>query len=286
MTEGMAHPPADGHAGDLVSAHLDGELDAETEAWVRTHLEACDRCRAMAQEAATARSWVRALPVVDSTPVVEGLLARHRTLIRVGAAFVGLAAVVLGSLALTSAVIRPDVVPEIDDLVAAHVAATSAAASDTTAGADPWRMANLHGMERAHRVDSVGRPYSAPPAMIGNRARLSRRVVYDGRDLTLVVYSDGATSVSVFQQPGRLDWSGLPSGTVEQVGTRTVWDRPGTSPTVMVTELGHLVVTVIAPDRNSALTVIDGLAETRRGSVWDHIHDACSRFTDVFAIDG
>ncbi len=285
----MSHGPTppDGHAGDLVSAHLDGELDPETDAWVREHLAVCDRCRALADEAAVARSWVRALPVVDASPMVEGLLARHRTLIRVGVAFVGVAAVVLGSLALTSAVIRPQVVPEVDALVAAHVAATAAATGASTAsGSDPWRMASLHGMEGAHRVDAVSRPYSAPPAMIGNRARLSRRLVYDGRDLTLVVYSDGTRTVSVFQQPGRLDWSGLPPGHLEQVGSRTVWDRPGDSPTVMVTEVGHLVVTVIAPDRNEAITVVDGLAATHRGSVWDHVHDACSRFTEVFAIDG
>ena len=279
--------PADGHAGDLVSAFLDGELDAETEAWVRAHLETCERCRATADETAVARSWVRALPVVDSTPVVEGLLARHRTLIRVGSAFVGLAAIVLGSLALTAAVIRPPVVPQVDALVAAHVVATSeAAASGDDTGSDPWPMAGLRAMDGAHRVDSVGHPYSAPAAMIGNRARLSRRLMYDGHDLTMVVYSDGTRSVSVFQQPGRLDWSGLPAGRVEQVGARAVWERPGDSPTVMVTEMGHLVVTVVAPDRAAALTVIDGLGETRRGSVWDHVHDACSRFTDVFAIEG
>ena len=45
MTTSDAAVPADGHAGDLVSARLDGELDATTAAWVDAHLAACEPCQ-------------------------------------------------------------------------------------------------------------------------------------------------------------------------------------------------------------------------------------------------
>ncbi len=270
---------ADGHAGDLLSAHLDGELDADADAWVVAHLAVCDACRSTAERVAAVRSWVRSLPVVDATPVVEGVLARHRALIRAGAGFVGVAAIVLGALALTSTLIRPDVVPEVDALVAAHE--SQVAAGDGAV----WSTTGIDAMTGARRVESVERPYAAPPAMIGNRARLSRHVVYDGHDLALVVYGDGTTTVSVFQQPGRLQWSGLPAGTVERIGEHDVWVDDSRHDVVMVAELGHLVVTVVSDDRAAATTVLDGLDAEPRQGIGEHLHDACIRFTEVFSAE-
>lgn len=276
--------PEDGHVGDLVSAHLDGELDAETSAGVRAHLDECEPCRALAVDADLARAWVRGLPAVDATPIVEHLLARHRAAIRAGAAFVGMAAVVVGSLALTAAVIRPNVVPDVDALVAAHLAATG---SSDRSSAGPV-MDALDGMAGAELVRRVSTPYSAPPVMSGHPSSLSRRAVYDGDDLTVVVYDDGSITVTVFQQPGRLDWDALPRGTAATAGNRTVWMPAGTSrrrePTVLVSQIGHIVVTVISEDRDAAIAVVDGLPDSHRDSALDRVHDACSRFTEVFAL--
>lgn len=232
----------DGHVGDLVSAHLDGELDAETAARVRAHLEVCPECEELAARTESARSWVRTLPPVDGTQVVDRLLARHRATIRAGAAFVGVATVLLGALALSASVIRTEVLPEIDHLVAAH-----------QRGAD----------------------------------------VPDGDDLTVVVHGDGETTVSVFQQPGRLDWDGLPRGRTERLGDRAVW-RPVAPPStgrllghaVLVAEAGDVVVTVVADDLDSARVVLDGLPDVKRRSAWERVHDACARLTETFAGGG
>ena len=276
------------HADDLISAHLDGELDDATARWVEDHLGACAGCRQAAEEAALARSWVRGLPDVDGSPAVQRFLARHRAVIRTGAAFVGAAAVALAALALTSAVLHPDVLPPVDLLTDTHRVAARAG----TTGEDMRAALDEAGAEMAgmRPVAGVGRPYSAPPALLGQTragglSRLQRHMVLDGDDLTLVVYRDGGAAVSVFEQPGRLEWDRLRGGDVESIGERRVWVRRG-SPVVMVTEVGDVVVTVVSEDPAAATTALGGLPEERRGSTMDRLHDACIRFTQTFAAGG
>lgn len=256
---------ADGHAGDLVSALLDGELDEQTTEWVQAHLASCERCRAAADDAEAARSWLRAAPTVDASPVVESVIARRRRLVGTGLAFVGVAAVALAALALTSAVIHPTVVPDVDDLVATHESSAH------------------ERMEGVQSVEEAGGPYATPPGMEGTRVSLSRLAVFDGRDLTTVVYADRESEVSVFQQPGHVDWDGLPPGRADRIGGRTVWVRPG-SPVVVVTEVGDLVVTVVADRDEAAHAVVAGLPEPTRSSTFDRVHDSCQRLIQVFAL--
>jgi len=113
----------------------------------------------------------------------------------------------------------------------------------------------------------------------------SGQVVFEGTDLTAVVYRDAEVTLSVYEQPGRLDRDGLPSGETMAVGGHLVWFRPGT-PVVAVTQLGDLVVTVISEDRAAVLTALSGMPEWRRRSTWDRIHDASQRLTEVFALGG
>lgn len=255
------------HADDLLSAHLDGELDPATDAWVVEHLGTCPACRAAAADLAEARSLLRGLPPVDAAPVIEGFLQRHRALIRSGAAFVGVAALVLVAIGLTAATLRPEVVPDLDEMAQAHVTA----AHDRLGDVRPV-------------IGGAG-DYDAPPGLIGSDARLSRHAVFEGTDLTAVVYRDGDVSLSVYEQPGRLDRDALPRGEVVAVGGHLAWFRPGT-PVVAVAELGDLVVTVVSEDRAAVLTALSGLPEWRRQSRWDRIHDASQRLTEVFAFGG
>lgn len=87
------------HPDDLLSAYLDGELEAWQERQVRSHLEACGACRQELHDAHEARAALRALPAPDLPP---GLLepagpgsmptGRRRFLLAVAAALVVLVA--------------------------------------------------------------------------------------------------------------------------------------------------------------------------------------------------
>jgi hypothetical protein len=268
------------HADDLVSAHLDGELEAETARWVDEHLEVCAECAATAAATSAARQLLRDAPPVDGGRVVGRFVARHRAVIRTGTAFVGVAAVGLAALGLTSAVLHPEVAPDVGAITAVHLSAESAGGEG--APSDPVMATAVPGMRP---VDRVGRLYAAPPAVLGSHARLSLHAVYDGDDLVFAVYRDGLAVVSVFEQPGRLDWRSLPDGETRRVGARPVWVGRG-APVVMVTEVGDLVVTVVARDERAATAVVEGLPTMRRSSTMDRLHDACMRFTEAFALRG
>lgn len=253
------------HPDDLLSAHVDGELDADTAAQVEAHLAGCPACRAAEAELSEARALLRSLPTVDATPVIEGFLSRHRALIRLGAGFVGAASIVLLALGLTAATHHEDVVPDVERLVDAHVAGA---------------VDDMDGVDRKEHS-----PYVAPAGLLGSAVSLSRHAVYDGADLGAAVYRDGALVLSVYQQPGRLDWDRLPPGRTEAVAGRPVWFRPG-RPVVAVAEKGDLVVTVVSDDRRAVLTAVGGLPDWRRAGSWDRIHDACQRLTRAFALGG
>lgn len=278
----VAVPPNDGHAGDLLSARLDGELDPATAAWVDDHLERCAACRDAAAEAGHVRRSIRELPPVDGAPVVAGFLARHRAVIRTGVAFVCLAAIGLGAIASTSAVLSPAVRPPIDELGAVHRSASSDRGGLRAPA--PSAMAGMR------RVEGVGAPYAAPGDLPGHRGPLSRRALYDGDELTLVVYGDGRALVSVFEQPGHLEWDDLPAGRLVTVADRQVWVGEarveGAAAPVAVTEVGDVVVTVVSDDPDLLTAVLDGLPDMNRDSTWDRFHDACVRFTRAFAGQG
>ena len=53
------------HAGDLISAYLDGELSRPEIDQLRTHLESCGRCASEIQEIQAVRSAVRSLPMLE-----------------------------------------------------------------------------------------------------------------------------------------------------------------------------------------------------------------------------
>ena len=261
--------PADGHAGDLVSARLDGELDDATAAWVDEHLDSCEACAEVAGAVGVAREWMRSAPAVDASPVVGDVIARRRRMIGNGLVFVGLALFVLGLLAVTSSVTHPRVVPDIDAFVAAHDRSSHAESGD---------------MRPVEEAPSI---YATPVVLGSADAPLERRAVYDGADLTVAVYEDGVdgAAVSVFQQPGRVDWERLPPSNLVDVVARRAWLRAG-SPSVLVTEIGDLTVTLVSDDPDRFAEVVETLDAPTRTSTLDRVHDSCQRLMEVFALAG
>ena len=93
-------------------------------------------------------------------------------------------------------------------------------------------------------IGSVGSPFRAPERA-GDGFRLAGRY-RDGDGTVQLFYSDGLFGVSVFEQEGKLDWSGLPAGEARTVGDHDA--RQYRTPTGVVTvwESGDVVYTAVA----------------------------------------
>lgn len=113
-----------GHAGDALSALLDGRLDAADERVVRAHLAGCPACAAELRDVELARSWLRALPAVDPPfGFYERLLGSRRR--RWGAA--SLAAAAAASVAFVSVLPAREapVKPAVASLIRTHAVTAS-----------------------------------------------------------------------------------------------------------------------------------------------------------------
>lgn len=94
------------HLGELLSAHLDGELSMDEARLVAGHLEVCGACRAEFDDLATARAAVRSLPSLEFPKTVAApiqptvALSRWDSLGRWAAVVVAVAAFVIGSLSI------------------------------------------------------------------------------------------------------------------------------------------------------------------------------------------
>jgi anti-sigma factor RsiW len=115
----------DGHPADALSALLDGELDPQDEAAVRSHLEGCSACAVEMDATARARHWLRSLPAVEPPAgfyprVLEG--GRWRR----GAAACAAIAAAVAVVGLTRP--QPETVrPAVPELVEVHAATASVA---------------------------------------------------------------------------------------------------------------------------------------------------------------
>lgn len=85
------------HPGAALSAYLDGELTQAEQASVVAHLEACGPCRRELADLDTARTAVRALPVLEPAipPAVASLAVERRRVPRPVAWAAAAAAVVV-----------------------------------------------------------------------------------------------------------------------------------------------------------------------------------------------
>jgi anti-sigma factor RsiW len=66
------------HLGDLLSAHLDGELDPAERRRADAHLAGCEPCRTELAGVDAARGSVRALPVLDAPSGLTSARSRRR----------------------------------------------------------------------------------------------------------------------------------------------------------------------------------------------------------------
>jgi anti-sigma factor RsiW len=96
------------HAGDLISAYLDGELNRPEIDELRAHLASCGRCSAELQEMQQVRSAVRSLPLLElPTGLVPEADAEVIPLRRNRGFWVGAAAAAIALVIAIAALVTP-----------------------------------------------------------------------------------------------------------------------------------------------------------------------------------
>ncbi len=268
---------ADGHLGDELSALLDGELTEDRGIEARRHLETCPSCRAELAHVEGARSVLRALAMVEPPDGLLDRLARGRTRMArsvrgwgIAANLVATAAAWLLVLAVTSGVTPLSARPPVSRFVDQH----AAAALPLTPGAPPEP--------------------AAPPAEVGGRFRVPVRldayvlgsVSVDG-DLLQARYTDGLTVVSLFEQPGRLDWSTLPPGQRVSIDGREAWVARIGQSFVVITERSDLTFALVGPGpAERLLSMVPALPEPPAPSLADRLRAVGHDLVDSFSFGG
>jgi hypothetical protein len=117
-------------------------------------------------------------------------------------------------------------------------------------------------------------PYQAPAELDGGYERVQ---ILQRKGSLQVVYSDGVHSLSVFEQPGKLDRSGLPPGgeNVAVDGTkalRFVW----AGGQVVLWQAGSAAYTVVGDGASEdVLTAARSVPRARALSTWQRVRETC-----------
>jgi hypothetical protein len=255
------------HAGDLLSALLDGALSHDEATEVRAHVADCEACTAELEGVRAARRAVRELPAVEPPAwFVAELLAgddvvplgrrapRVSAAASIGASMVaGLVLLVLSSSSLGPAALRP----EVQGAVARHASTVSAvlgSAGDRLTTESSVVPTTAPRRDAAH----LPAPYAVPASLAG----YDLVDAYRSPGGVHVVYEKGDYGLSIFELPGSVDWDGLPAG-----GTRLSlaghpawrWDAAPADGRVVVLEDDGMVVIVVGDETGDA--VVDVAAE-------------------------
>lgn len=266
---------ADGHAAELLSALLDGELaPAEADA-VRAHAVACADCAAELAAVRDARAAVRSLPAVEppagffegllagGLPAEEGERPEPARVVRLEgrrAAVVNAAAAVAASVLLVLAYggnQAQAVAPRVDGVVQRHASVISAGFGGG---------AGVSG--------DLPSPFVAPAELAGYQLQRTMRT-----DTGLhLLYAKGRYALTVFEQEGELDLGDLAyQGERMRVdgddGWRWAGDPEGR---VVVLERGDLVVTLVGEESGAAvLAAAEALPGSRHLPLATRLRRAC-----------
>lgn len=267
---------------ELFSALLDGELAPAEVAALETWLVAHPEARAELDELGEVRTAVRELPAVDppagffetiladgptetaaitslpppASPATSGagpdqggnaevvpLASRRRRNRTWLAGAAGVAAAVAAAFVLVLGITPATdaVTPPVSAFAEHHdsMAKTdpTAATSPTVAGTPLEKLAD-------EQAGAMASPYSAPAQLDGG---YQRRAVYHGDGVVHVVYGRGGSVVSMYEQPGRLNWDTLPSeGKRVRMGEIEAWESNQGRQMVVVIDQQSVVVTIVS----------------------------------------
>ncbi|MDH3753834.1 MAG: hypothetical protein OEU32_08170 [Acidimicrobiia bacterium] len=229
---------------DRLSAYLDHELDAVERVAVEAELADSPMLRAELVAVAESRHLLRTLPAVEPTPglfdrpPVTAVAApaasldsararRRRRLVAPAVAVVGIAALWLLILGVFSGSGVSSIVPAVDQYVDRHAAAGELDASDGFVSVDTDDMPDM-------------------PAMLDPDTNLAMTGMYERDDVVHARYSDGEHELSVYREPGVVDWDALSGGEIGTIDGETVWHLDVDNASVLIVERAEQVITVVA----------------------------------------
>ena len=239
---------------DLLNAYLDDDLTDTERAVVDWELVASPELRRGLDELRATQAMLRALPLVEpvGTPVpsVENgeaaaprlapmaesdasddaavvSLDRHRGRRRAVVSAIGAVAAALLLVVGVGATLDPmPITPSVDEFASAHMGT-----GDGLGAFDDMD------------ADTMG----DPAVLVSLGDGMDRMAVYARNDLVRTVYSDGSHEMSVFHEPGVIDWDTLPAdGVVTDGGATKTWTGVRDDTVVAITERGDLMVVIVA----------------------------------------
>src|SRR5215213_9578374 len=249
------------HAGDALSALVDGELDRDEEASVRAHLADCPACADELEDIRRSRRVVRLLPAVDVPDDVTARLlavddgAGHRTVVPVVGhrRRLATAVAVAASVAALALVGGPaesgprSVTASLTGAVQDHTNTVQAGVFGSLPATDDAGTVTTTAPPMA--VDRLRAPYRAPVTLDGGYRLVQAFQHADGLQL---LYQRGPYNLSVFELEGDLDDTTLPAdGQWVRDDGEAAWQlADGAGHTLVLLARSGLTLTVVgnAPD--------------------------------------
>lgn len=256
------------HAGDALSALVDGALTAAEADSVRRHVAECEECARELDDVRHVRRLVRTMPAVEppaefyaallASDVVVPITSRRRGGVLApltGSVAAGVLLLMLAAGSITPSAVGPEVV-------------TSVERHTSTVGA-----LEAGGLI-AHTVDRFVSPSSVPPTTAEPRPAGSLPAPFDAParvagyqlveayamdDGVHLLYRRGAFALSIFQMAGDLDWDALPEdGTRLRVAGKDAWrwDERTADGRLWVIDDDGMVVVLIGDEPGDAVLAV------------------------------
>jgi anti-sigma factor RsiW len=289
-----------GHAGDALSALVDGQLSLAEATAVRAHVDDCGQCAAELDDVRQARRMLRSLPAVDPPAefldallsdadagdgMVLPLRARRTAPLAAVASSVaaGLILLALAASTLTPAAIDPG----LDTAVEKHTSTVGALEAGGQLGKSAQRFVSPASVPpttaEPRAADELPAPFDAPAELAGYDL-VEAYEMYDGVHL---LYRRGPYGLSIFQWSGEIDWSTLPdNGTRLRVAGHDAWrwDELTAEGRLYVVEDDGMVVMLVGDEPGDAvLDAAAALPSARSPSMKTRVRRTVAKALELFS---
>ena len=284
------------HAGDTLSALLDGALTVDEAATVREHVERCDACTRELDDVRDARRLVRSLDAVeapawflaslleDDRVVVPLRRGRRAVLAAVsGSVAAGLLLLVVAAASVSLSAVDPEVAASVERH-ASTVGALEAEGMIASAGDRFVSPASVPPTTSDVRsADDLPAPYHAPELVAGYRLVEA----YEMDDGVHLLYRRGPYALSILELPGDVDWDALPDdGTRMRIGDHDAWrwDEVTADGRLYVVDGAGMVVVLVGDEPGDAvLDVAAALPGARSLPMTERVQRTVAKALELFS---